>query len=186
MACDDKTPGKRKGKPPAAVMPMYRVLRDTNEPEGHGWLFPESATCRGTESRNLYTGDYSLDGYYDTNLFVVERKHSVAEVVQNISNKEKWDDFKDELRRLEAFRWPFVVCEFPFSLFDTFPVGSTVPKDKWDRIRVKPPFLLMRMEEIFLHFKARWLFCDTPALAHKVASGLFKRVTERAPDPLAA
>jgi hypothetical protein len=188
MACDPdkKKATKRKGQPPAAAMPIYRVLRDSNEPAGHGWAFPPSATCAGTETRNLYTGDYSLDGYYDPKLFVIERKHSVAELVQNVTNKEKWDDFKDELRRLEEFRWPFCVCEFPFSLFKTYPKGSTVPERMWPFIKVKPQFLLMRMEEIFLHFKTRFLFCDTPALAHEVASGLFKRVLERAPDPAAA
>jgi hypothetical protein len=188
MPCDpEKKPkGKAKGRPQEAAMPVYRVLRDSNEPRGHGWLFPRTETCAGTEVRNLFTADYSLDGYYDTKLFVIERKHSVAEVVQNITNKEKWDDFKQLLGRMEEFRWPFVVCEFPFSLFSTYPVGSTVPKDRWPSVRTRPPFLLMRMEEIFLHFKTRWLFCDTPDLAKQVASGLFKRVLERAPDPATA
>lgn len=156
----------------------YLVLRDSGEHKGCGWQFEPTERCAGTEVRNLYTADYSLDGYYDNKAFVIERKASVAEVTQNISSKEKWDDFKQELERLEEFRWPFVICEFPFSLFKTFPVGSTIPKDRWDSIRVTPQFLLKRLEEIWLHFKTKWLFTDTPELGREVASGLFKRVTE--------
>jgi hypothetical protein len=185
MACDpDKTPSKRKGRPPAAALPRYEVLRDTGEKLG--WVFPRTEACAGTREHNLYTGDYSLEGYYDPKLFVIERKGSVSELVGNITQKEKWDDFKQELERLEEFRWPFVVCEFPMSLLDTYPEGSNVPRRVWPSIRVKGPFLLKRLQEILLHFKTRWLFCDTPALAQQVASGLFKRVLERAPDPATA
>lgn len=157
---------------------MYKVLRDTSEKQGHGWIFNPGPNCTGTVAHNLYTGDYSIEGYYDNFDFVIERKGSVAEFVQNLTNKEKWDDFKDELERLQQFRWPFVICEFPFSLLSTYPVGSTVPKKLWPHIRVKPQFLLMRFEEICLRYKTKFLFADTPILAKEVASGLFKRVTE--------
>lgn len=156
----------------------YLVLRDTSEKEGHGWLFAEGPRCAGTVPRNLYTGDYSLEGYYDNKLFVIERKGAVSEFVGNITVKEKWDDFKQELERLEEFRYPFVICEFPFSLLKTYPVGSGIPRDRWPSIRVRPEFLLRRLEEIWVHFKTRFIFTDTPELGREVASGLFKRVVE--------
>src|SRR5262245_15949568 len=154
----------------------YLVLRDNNEKLG--WIFDPSSYCAGTVEKNLYTGDYSLDGYYDNKLFVIERKGSVTEFVANITNKEKWDDFKDELQRLEEFRWPFVVCEFPFSLLKTYPRGSSIPQSRWPQVKTSPQFLLKRVEEIFLHFKTKFIFADTPTLAREVASGLFKRVVE--------
>src|SRR5687768_9502303 len=145
-------PRSRKKPPTESAPPVpagkYRVLRDTCEKEGHGWVFPESSRCDGTVSRNLFTGDYRLEGYYEPKLFVVERKGRVAELVGNITLKEKWDDFKDELTRLEGFRHPYVICEFPFSHLKTYPVHSGIPRERWDSIRVKPEFLLRRMEEI--------------------------------------
>lgn len=160
----------------------YLVLRDTGEKEGHGWQFEENSQyCRGTVKKNLYTGDYSLEGYYHNKLFVIERKGSVNEFVGNITQKEKWDDFKDELQRLEEFRLPFVVCEFPLGLIKTYPQGSNIPRGKWGQIRVKPQFLLKRLEEIWVHFKTKFIFAETPELARDIASGLFKRVVENVP-----
>lgn len=158
----------------------YTVLRDNSEHDNHGWVFAESDVCAGTVVSNLYTADYSLEGYYDNKTFVIERKGSVAELVANLTQKEKWEDFKDELGRLEEFQHPFCICEFPFSLLKTYPVGSSIPKSKWPFIRVKPQFLLMRMEEIWLHFKTKFVFTDTPELGKEVASGLFKRVIAHA------
>lgn len=176
MPSKKKTPEKTALPEPG----KYLVLRDNNEHEGKGWLFEASESCAGTVERNLYTGDYGLEGYYDNKLFVIERKGCVSEFVQNISTKEKWDDFKQELERLEEFRWPFVVCEFPFSLLRTYPNGSNIPRRVWPHIRVKPQFLLKRVEEIWLRFKTRFIFTDTPELGREVASGLFKRVVESA------
>lgn len=156
----------------------YTVLRDSGEHEGHGWIFDESESCAGTVRANLYTADYSLEGYYDNKRFAVERKGTVGEFAANISQKEKWSDFKDELQRLEEFKFPFVICEFPFSLLKTYPIGSDIPKKVWPYIRVKPQFLLKRIEEIFLNFKTKFIFTDNAILGKEVASGLFKRVIE--------
>jgi hypothetical protein len=169
--------GKNGAKPTVS----YTVLRDTGEKLG--WVFNPSPNCLGTVEHNLYTGDYSLAGYYEPKLFVIERKGSVGELVGNLTQSEKWDDFKQELERLEEFRWPFVVCEFPASLLRTYPVGSNLPESVWPHIRVKPQFLLKRMEEIWLRFKARWLFTDSPDFGKEIASGLFKRVVESVPSP---
>jgi hypothetical protein len=158
----------------------YLVLKDSSEKKG--WSFLETATCRGTVVKNLYTGDYSLSGYYDNYRFVIERKNSVTELVGNLTNKEKWDDFKQELERLEKFEHPFVVCEFPFSLLSKYPKDSTLPKYLWKRIKITPQFLMKRIEEIFLRFKTQWLFCDNEKLAKEVVLGLFKRVIDEYSD----
>ena len=159
----------------------FTVLRDTSEKEGRGWWFEPTEACAGTVERNLYTADYSIEGYYDNKLFVVERKGSVAEFVANISQKEKWHDFKDELQRLEEFRFPYVICEFPFSLLETYPVGSNIPKRLWPIIRVKPDFIVRRFLEIQMKFKTRFLFADGGG--ERVAMSLFKRIVERVPCP---
>jgi hypothetical protein len=159
----------------------YTVLRDTGEKLG--WWFDPSERCAGTVERNLYTGDYSLEGYYDPKLFVVERKGAVTEFVANITQKEKWDDFKQELERLEEFRHPFVLCEFPLSLLKTYPRGSGVPQHLWSSIRITPQFLLKRLEEIWFRFKAKFVFTEGHELGREIVSGLFKRVVENVPRP---
>lgn len=176
--------GKKKVSEPAAAQPtpgQFTVLRDTNEHEGRGWWFTAGGWCAGTVERNLYTGDYSVDGYYDNKLFVIERKGSVTEFVANITQKEKWDDFKQELERLEEFRHPFVVCEFPFALLRDYPRGSGIPQKMWGKIRVKPQFLLKRVEEIWLRFKTKFVFTEDWDLGREVAAGLCKRIIENVP-----
>ena len=166
--------------------PSYLVYRDTGEHEGHGWIFNKSERCSGTEDKNLYTGDYSIVlgqgddavDLYDNKFFVIERKGSVAEFVGNITQKDKWDDFKNELARMEEFTHPFVICEFPLSLIQTYPRGSGIPKHIWPSIKVRPQFLLLRLEEIWLRFKTKFIFADAPGLGRDIASGLFKRVAE--------
>lgn len=162
-------------------MRPYTVLRDTSEKKGKGWQFPTSDTCLGTVEKNLYTGDYSLDGYYDNKIFCIERKGAVTEFVANLTQKEKWDDFKQELERLEEFRFPFIICEFPYSLFENYPHGSGIPFQSWSKIRVKPQFLIKRLWEIQLRFKTKILFANLGG--ETAASSLFKRIVEHVSDP---
>jgi hypothetical protein len=158
----------------------YLVLRDSHEKAGYGWLFEPSDNCAGTLERKLKTGDYSLDGYYDNNIFVIERKGSVAEFVGNITQKDKWDDFKKELIRLEEFKHPFIILEFPFSLLMTYPIGSNLPRGLWDKTRVKPAFILKRLLEIEIHFKTKIICAETSDNSRSVAASLFKRIVENA------
>ncbi len=164
----------------------YLVYRDTSEKKNNGWIFEPSETCKGTVEKNLFTADYSIEGYYEQllrgeKIFVIERKGSVAEFVSNISQKEKWDDFKQELERLEEFKYPFVICEWPFSCLSTYPVGSTIPRKIWPKLRVTPQWILKRCEEIFIEFKTKFIFTDNSTLGKEIASGLFKRVIEKCP-----
>lgn len=152
------------------------VLRDTGEKPGYGWVFPSSSLISGTRSENLFTGDYSLEGFYEEKTFVIERKGSVTEFVANVSQKEKWADFKDELQRLEEFRFAFLILEFPLPLLLDFPVGSGIPKERWGELRVSPAFLLKRYLEIELNFKTKIIFAGDRG--YEVASSLVKRILE--------
>lgn len=160
--------------------PKFLVLRDTAEHEGKGWYFSESEDCLGTIPKNLYTGDYSLEGFYDNKTFVIERKGNVTEFIGNITNKEKWDDFKQELERLEEFVHPFIICEFPYSLIERFPMGSGMPRRAMDQVRVRPAFLVKRLWEIQMAFKTKILFADAGGQA--AAFSLFKRMVEKYGD----
>ena len=157
--------------------PQFTVLRDTAEHENKGWIFTPTDTCLGTTERNLFTGDYSLDGYYDNKLLIIERKGNVAEFAGNLTQKDKWRNFKDELERMEEFRWPFLILEFPFSAIKSFPVDSGIPRSRWSTLRVTPQFLRLRLAQIQLHFKTKILFAGENG--KDVASDIFKRVIEQ-------
>lgn len=162
----------------AAKKNKYLVFRDTKEHKGYGWVFDKSDQCEGTLERMLKTGDYSLDGYYENKIFVIERKGSISEFVGNITNAEKWEDFKNELVRLEEFRYPFIILEFPITHLMAFPQGSAIPRKLWHSIRIQPSFLLKRFLEIQLHFKTKIIWADNAIHGKQIAASLFKRIVE--------
>lgn len=94
------------------VLPKYRVVRDTREHEGCGWLFEtdtedhRSPRCLGTVTDTLRTGDYSVQGYED--LVSVERKNDFSELWTNYQNRKR---FEAEMERLAGFKYRLVVIE---------------------------------------------------------------------------
>lgn len=155
----------------------YTVVRDTREQKG--WSFAPSDTCAGTVIGTLKTGDYSLLGY--ERQFVVERKGSVGEFVQNITQKEKWAAFKDELGRLEEFAAPFIILEFNMGEILRYPEGSGLPFKVRQNIRISPQFCLKRFLEIELAFKVKIIPAGDGG--RDVFSSLCKRILERWPVP---
>ncbi len=166
-------------KPPKPKADKFTILRDTSEKTGY--IFSPSKYCAGTIERNLYTGDYSMEGYYDEKIVCVERKGSVAELAGNLTNKEKWEDFEDELCRLESFRFPFLVLEFSLAQLRAFPIGSGIPKSRWKRMRIRGPYLEKLLCAIELKYKTRVVFAGNPECAKDYVLCLFKRVVELCP-----
>ncbi len=164
-----------------AEEPKFQVYRDSGEKDGHGWRFNASARCLGTVTKNLYTGDYSIAGAYEEKHFVIERKGSAAELAGNLTNEEKWDDFRQELERLEDFRWPYVLCEFSLAQLAAFPHGSAIPRSRWKTMRIRGPYLLRLVCEIEMKYKTRFHFCGSADAAHDMALCLFKRVSDACP-----
>lgn len=155
----------------------YTVVRDTREKDGHGWVFAESDVCAGTVTGTLRTGDYSLLGH--ENRFAVERKGSVVEFVQNITQKEKWACFRAELERLESLEAPFLLLEFTLDDVLRYPQGCGLPWGVRRRLRVSPQFYLKRLLEIQLEYRTRIILAG--AHGRDVACSLFKRVAQRWP-----
>lgn len=152
----------------------YEVIRDTREQRG--WVFEPSDRCLGTVVETLKTGDYTLRGFEDA--FCLERKRNVAELSTNLTHTDNWSAFKRELERLEAFRFPFLICEFSLEDLMRFPEGSGIPQARWASLRVKPAFLLKRIHEIHFRFKPQIIFAG--GHGKEVASSLFKRMSEYA------
>jgi len=99
---------------PRLVLPTYRVIRDTREQEGHGWMFgahvPDRRPprCDGTVVDTLQTGDYSLVGYED--ILAIERKADFSELWGNYSSKKR-PAFEREMERMSEFKYAYIIVE---------------------------------------------------------------------------
>lgn len=138
----------------------YKVLKDTREQEG--WEFPNM------EVVTLKTGDYTIEGYEKD--FVIERKGSISEFCQNLTQKR----FEKELQRLEDFAHPFIFLEFYFDKLILFPEGSGIPRYIWPKLRVTPGLLLKRLAELQMQYKTKILFVGD--YGKQMAISLFYRV----------
>ena len=97
----------------------FTIIVDTREQKP--WQFNEYATA----VRKLDTGDYSVEGL--ENILCIERKRSVSEIANNITESR----FKDVLSRMSKYRFPFILLEFDLQDVLNFPVGSEIPKSVW-------------------------------------------------------
>ena len=97
---------------PRLVIPHYKVIRDTREQEGHGWMFDPNPNksrppkCLGTIVQKLDTGDYSAVGYED--ILTIERKWDFSELWENYSGRER---FENEMDRISQFRYSYMLIE---------------------------------------------------------------------------
>mgnify|MGYP006921394614 CR=1 FL=1 len=139
------------------------------------WSWRPSDWLAGSETGKLDQGDYCLVG--DELGVVAERKRSVAEIANNLTDKR----FGRELDRLKACRYPVVICEFTDADLAAYPAGSDVPRTRWASLRVKGPFLLRLLAEHQLaHPWVHWAFFAGRERAYEYARCLFKRAAEAA------
>ena len=146
----------------------YTVIKDTREQKG--WEFGSSATCSGTVSDKLDTGDYSLKGYEET--LCIERKGKISEFARNVTEKR----FENELSRMQDYKYRFVILEFAVKDILDFPKNSKIPYNKRKYIKVRGPFILKRLLELAITYNVQVLFCGEHG--RDVASSIFKRVVE--------
>ncbi len=129
-----------------------------------------SEDCEGMVVGTLPTGDYSLPGL--ENEFAIERKGSSGEFAQNIVQER----FKDELLRLDSFRFPFLVLEFSMDDIMRFPENSGVPKSKWHELRIKPNFILSCLLSIETKYKTKVVLAGKYGM--NTAQYLFKKMAD--------
>lgn len=89
----------------------FTIVSDTREKKECRWTFEEfddKEFC-GVDIKKLDIGDYSIAGLED--VFVIERKKSVSEVINNIAAKDQ-HRFKRELEKLKDLKYAYIICEF--------------------------------------------------------------------------
>lgn len=149
----------------------FTIIVDTRE------QMPWEFGFHNTAKRKLDTGDYSMEGF--ESLFTIERKKSVSEIANNLSESR----FKDVLERLGQIPHSFMIMEFSVDEIYQFPVGSDVPKKMWDKLRISGNYIMKCLLEAQLNYNIHILFCDDAENAERVAVSLMKRIYEKYGKP---
>ena len=126
-----------------------------------------------TSHKKLNTGDYSIEGL--EHILCIERKRSVSEIANNISEPR----FKDVLDRMDKIKHSFILLEFSLDDLYSFPVGSDIPEKLWDKIKITSKYLLKYLIQIQLNRNIHIIFCGSPDNAEKMAISIMKRIYEK-------
>lgn len=145
----------------------FTIIVDTREQKP--WTFDEYATAH----HKLDTGDYSIEGLQD--IVAIERKRNVAEVANNITESR----FQDVIDRLKQIKYPFVLLEFNLDDVMRYPIGSTIPKKLWSKIRITPNFIIKHLLDLELEHNIKIIFCGNPSNAEKMALNILKRIYKK-------
>lgn len=144
----------------------FIIIIDTREQQP--WTFKHYVTA----TKKLDTGDYSIEGYED--ILCIERKHSISEFVNNMSEKR----FLDVLNRMSAYKYAFILMEFDFDAIINFPIGSDIPKHIWKNLRINPAYIIKYITDILVKYNINILFCGSAYNAEKMAASIMRRVIE--------
>jgi ERCC4-type nuclease len=147
---------------------MFTIIRDTREKVG--WDFQPDIYCEGMINEKLYPGDYSLRGLEDE--FCIERKSSNTEIARNIVE----DRFWREIEVMSKMKWPFLICEFPYSDLPPYPNNLKLPYWKKNKIRVKGPFIVSRIQKIQYEYDIPVIFCRDRKEASEYSYRLMKDI----------
>lgn len=146
----------------------FNIIVDTREQKP--WDFNDTFDI--TKAK-LDTGDYSIEGL--ENILCIERKSSVNEISNNITEKR----FKDVLDRMAGY--PHAHILFEFDLYDIlqFPKNSGIPPKLWKNLRITPLYLLKYITEINITYGVHTHFCGNRQNAQALAVSIMKRVNEQ-------
>lgn len=147
----------------------FKVWRDTQEKKGKGWIFPANDRCLGTDLKNMWTGDYTIEGMED--FFLVERKGSISEYCTNLFQKR----FHDELYRMDEVPHPYLILEFQAIDIVNYPKSSTIPPHLWKSIKITPQqFMKVHHETQLDHPNLKVVFVGSAGKQYMMS--LFKRM----------
>lgn len=142
----------------------FTIIVDTREQQP--WSFDHYAKSH----KKLDTGDYSIEGL--EHILTIERKKSSSEFATNIIESR----FKDVVMRLSQFKYSFLLLEFNLEDLLIYPIGSTVPKKMWDKVKITPAFLIKNILELQLNHNIKVIFCGSASNAEKIAEFIFKKI----------
>lgn len=142
----------------------FTIIIDTREQQP--WTFAQYATAH----KKLDTGDYSVEGL--ENILAIERKKSVNEIANNIVEPR----FKDVIHRLSQIKYAFILLEFDINHILNYPIGSSLPKKLWDKVKISPAFLMKNILDWQIQHNIKTIFCGSPSDAEDVAQHILKKI----------
>lgn len=145
----------------------FTIIVDTREQTP--WTFDNYVVA----NQKLDTGDYSIQGL--EHIFTIERKKSVSEIANNISEKR----FDKELERLKNFKYSFLLLEFSLDNVLDYPIGSTVPKKIWNNLKITNKYILKYLTQINIDYNLNILYCGNSQAAEEMAISIMKRMVDK-------
>lgn len=142
----------------------FTIIVDTREQQP--WSFDHYAKA----NRKLDTGDYSVEGL--ENLLAIERKKSINEIANNIIESR----FKDVIQRLSSMKYSYILLEFDLENVLNYPIGSSLPKHMWNKVKISPSFIMKHILEWQMFHNIKVIFCGCPSNAEQMAEYIMNKV----------
>jgi len=144
--------------------PDFTIIVDTREQQP--WSFDHYAKA----NIKLDAGDYSIQGLQ--HLLGIERKKSVNEIANNITEPR----FKDAISRLAQLKYSFLLLEFDIEDILNYPIGSSLPRKLWDKVKISPAFLMKHVLDWQLVYNINVIFCGNNSSAERTAEMILKKI----------
>jgi len=145
----------------------FTIIVDTREQMA--WEFGAHTTSR----EKLDTGDYTIQGL--ENLLTIERKQSVSEIANNITESR----FPAMLFAISEIPYRFMLFEFDLEDVYNFPVGSDIPKRLWDKLRISNNYILKCISRFQIEYGIHVVFCGDSDNAEKMAVRIMRTIYEK-------
>ena len=145
----------------------FTIIVDTRE------QLPWEFGAHTTSKHKLDTGDYTIEGL--ENLLCIERKQSVSEIANNITESR----FPDFLERMSLIPHKFMLFEFDLDDVYNFPVGSDIPKRMWEKLLVSNNYILKMIMSFHVKYGIHTIFCGDSDNAEKMAVRIMISVYEK-------
>lgn len=142
----------------------FTVVVDTREQQP--WSFDNYTKA----NRKLDTGDYSVEGL--ETVLAIERKKSINEIANNIIESR----FKDVIDRLSKMKYAYILLEFDLDNVLSYPIGSSLPKHMWNKVKISPSFIMKHILEWQMFHNIKVVFCGGPTNAEKMAEFIMNKV----------
>jgi ERCC4-type nuclease len=123
-------------------------------------------------TRKLDTGDYSIEGLED--ILCIERKGSLAEFYRNVTQKR----FEDELVRMQAYKYRYLVLEFSLSEVMAIPYSLGLSAKQREMCKLSPKYVMGRIAEIQVDYNVNVVFAETRDIVTDVVTNIMRRVYE--------
>jgi ERCC4-type nuclease len=154
-------------------VPFYTVIRDTRE--NTGYFFKKFDRCKGTITRKLDTGDYSIKGMEDK--LCIERKASMEELALNLGQHKP--TFMAEVHRMIEYDHKFIILEFSVEDLLEYPENSRIPPRLKAQVKMTGRYMLRLLNEIAIKYDVHVIFAGSAKGGYLLTSSLLKRINEQ-------